>query len=76
HHLSEESYDAMQRAAARWQCSRAEKNASQAMRHRDIREAQYVAEISQRERLIDNMKLVQQVALEISNPDSLQDLYY
>ncbi|MDF5533708.1 GGDEF domain-containing protein, partial [Vibrio parahaemolyticus] len=54
----------------------AEKNASKEIRHRDIREAQYVDEISQRERFIENMKLVQQVALEISNPDSLKDLYY
>ncbi|HAS6996891.1 TPA: diguanylate cyclase [Vibrio parahaemolyticus] len=76
HNIYEESYDAMQLAAARWQCIRAEKNASQEMRHRDIREAQYVDEISQRERFIENMKLVQQVALEISNPDSLKDLYY
>ncbi|MDF5237713.1 GGDEF domain-containing protein, partial [Vibrio parahaemolyticus] len=68
--------DAMQLAAARWQCIRAEKNASKEIRHRDIREAQYVDEISQRERFIENMKLVQQVALEISNPDSLKDLYY
>ncbi|NOH47921.1 GGDEF domain-containing protein [Vibrio rotiferianus] len=75
HNIYEESYDVMQLAASRWQCIRAEKNASLEVKNRDIREAQYVDEINQRERFIDNMKLVQQVALDISNPDSLKELY-
>lgn len=75
HNIYEESYDAMQLSAARWQCIRAEKNASLEMKHRDVREAQYVDELGQRERFIENMKLVQQVALDISNPYSLKDLY-
>lgn len=75
HNIYEESYDAMQLSAARWQCVRAEKHASLEMKHRDVREAQYVDELGQRERFIENMKLVQQVALDISNPDSLKDLY-
>ncbi len=75
HHVYEESHDAMQLAAARWQCIRAEKNATLEVKNRDIREAQYLDEISQRERFIENMKLVQQVALELSNPASINDLY-
>ncbi len=75
HNIYEESYDAMQLLAARWQCIRAEKNAALEMKHRDVREAQYIDELNQRERFIENMKLVQQVALEISNPDSLKSLY-
>ncbi|AXY02763.1 GGDEF domain-containing protein [Vibrio alfacsensis] len=75
HNIYEQSYDAMQLAASRWQCIRAEKNASQEIKQRDAREAKYVDEISQRERFIENMKLVQQVALDISNPYSLKELY-
>ncbi|EJL6393144.1 GGDEF domain-containing protein [Vibrio navarrensis] len=75
HHIYEETHDVMQLAAARWQCIRAEKHACLEVKNRDIREAQYIDEINQRERFIDNMKLVQQVALEISNPGSLNDLY-
>ncbi|MDF2152685.1 diguanylate cyclase [Vibrio sp. CAU 1672] len=75
HSLYEQTYDPMQLVASRWQCLRAENTASLEIKNRDVREAQYVDEIHQRERFIDNMKLVQQVALEISNPDSLTDLY-
>ncbi|MCF8780067.1 GGDEF domain-containing protein [Vibrio sp. IRLE0018] len=71
----EKTHDVMQLVAARWQCIRAEKQAALEIKNRDIREAQYIDEINQREQFIDNMKLVQEVALEISNPSSLNDLY-
>ncbi|ELV8591567.1 GGDEF domain-containing protein [Vibrio vulnificus] len=74
-HIYEKTHDAMQLIAARWQCIRAEKQASLEIKNRDIREAQYIDEINHRERFIDNMKLVQEVALEISNPSTLNDLY-
>lgn len=73
--IYETTHDVMQFTAARWQCIRAEQQAALEIKHRDIREAQYIDEINQREQFIDNMKLVQEVALEISNPGSLNDLY-
>ncbi|UAB73129.1 GGDEF domain-containing protein [Vibrio sp. SCSIO 43132] len=73
---SAESFiDILNIASARWQCLRAERNASLEFKNRDIREAKYLDEIRQRETFIDKMKLVQQVALELSNPATLDDLY-
>ncbi|MBW3695464.1 GGDEF domain-containing protein [Vibrio sp. T187] len=71
----ETGLDVMQLAAARWQCIRAEKNAAIEIKHRDTREAQYLDEIKQRQQFVENMKLVHQLALEMSNPESLDALY-
>ncbi|WP_299689416.1 GGDEF domain-containing protein [uncultured Vibrio sp.] len=71
----DQELDILQLAAARWQCIRAEKNATLEIKQRDSREAQYLDEIKLRERFVENMKLVHQVALELSNPKSLDDLY-
>jgi diguanylate cyclase (GGDEF)-like protein len=70
-----DGFDVLQLAAARWQCIRAEKNAALEIKHRDTREAQYLDEIKLREQFVENMKLVHQVALDLSNPDSLDALY-
>lgn len=72
-HLSTQSgeLDFLQLIAAKWQCLRAEIEASKEFKNRDLREAQYLSEIRQREQFIDNMKLVHQVALELSNPPIL-----
>lgn len=70
-----DGFDVLQLAAARWQCIRAEKNAAIEIKNRDTREAQYLDEIRLREQFVDNMKLVHQVALDLSNPDSLDALY-
>lgn len=69
------TFDFLQIAAAKWQCVRAEKNAALEIKNRDIREAQYLDEIRKREGFVENMQLVQKVALELSNPVSLDDLY-
>ncbi|MEZ8776249.1 GGDEF domain-containing protein [Vibrio splendidus] len=71
----DQDLDVLQLAAARWQCIRAEKNAALEIKYRDTREAQYLDEIKLRELFVENMKLVHQVALELSNPDSLDALY-
>lgn len=71
----ERRFDILLLAAARWQGIRAEKNAAIEIKHRDIREAQYLDEIKLRDLFVDNMKLVHQVALELSNPESLDALY-
>ena len=70
-----DGFDVLQLAAARWQCIRAEKNAAIEIKNRDTREAQYLDEINLREQFVENMKLVHQVALDLSNPDSLDALY-
>ncbi|MCG9629701.1 GGDEF domain-containing protein [Vibrio sp. Isolate30] len=70
-----DGFDVLQLAAARWQCIRAEKNATIEIKNRDTREAQYLDEIKLREQFVENMKLVHQVALDLSNPDSLDALY-
>lgn len=67
--------DALQIIAARWQCVRAEREAAAEFKQRDIKEAKYIDVIKQRELFIDNMKLVQAVAVEISNPENLDELY-
>ncbi|KJY84560.1 diguanylate cyclase [Vibrio galatheae] len=67
--------DTLQVIAARWQCVRAETEAAKEFKQRDIKEAKYLDVIKQRELFIDNMKLVQEVAVEISNPTSLDELY-
>ncbi|MGL6026781.1 MAG: GGDEF domain-containing protein, partial [Vibrio sp.] len=67
--------DFLQLIAAKWQCLRAEIEASKEFRNRDLREAKYLSEIRQREQFIDNMKLVHQVAVELSNPASLDELH-
>ncbi|GLQ76312.1 sensor domain-containing diguanylate cyclase [Vibrio penaeicida] len=72
---TKEFLDILNITAARWQCLRAERNASLEFKNRDMREAKYLDEIRQRETFIQKMKLVQQVALELSNPASLDDLY-
>ncbi|MDE1513960.1 sensor domain-containing diguanylate cyclase [Vibrio sp. dsl-7] len=67
--------DFLQLIAAKWQCLRAEIEASKEFKNRDLREAKYLSEIRQREQFIDNMKLVHQVAVELSNPASLDELH-
>ncbi|QIL86784.1 GGDEF domain-containing protein (plasmid) [Vibrio sp. HDW18] len=67
--------DFLQLIASKWQCLRAEIEASKEFKHRDLREAKYLSEIRQREQFIDNMKLVHQVAVELSNPASLDELH-
>lgn len=76
-HLTTQSgeLDFLQLIAAKWQCLRAEIEASKEFKNRDLREAKYLNEISQREQFIDNMKLVHQVAVELSNPDNLDELH-
>jgi len=67
--------EALQIIAARWQCVRAETEAAKEFKQRDIKEAKYLDVIKQREAFIENMKLVQQVAVGISNPANLDELY-
>jgi len=67
--------DTLQVIASRWQCVRAETEAAKEFKQRDIKEAKYLDVIKQRELFIDNMKLVQEVAVEISNPTNLDQLY-
>lgn len=67
--------DSLQVIASRWQCVRAEAEAAKEFKQRDIKEAKYLDVIKQRELFIDNMKLVQEVAVEISNPANLDELY-
>jgi len=67
--------DAMQIIASRWQCVRAETEAAKEFKQRDIKEAKYLDVIKQRELFIENMKLVQEVSVEISNPQNLDELY-
>ncbi|AIW16668.1 GGDEF domain-containing protein [Vibrio tubiashii] len=67
--------DSLQVIASRWQCVRAETEAAKEFKQRDIKEAKYLDVIKQRELFIDNMKLVQEVAVEISNPANLDELY-
>ncbi|OLQ89691.1 diguanylate cyclase [Vibrio panuliri] len=69
------SLDLMQIVAARWQCLRAELEATREYRQRDIKEAKYLDVIQQREQFIEDMKLVQKIAVEISNPETLDDLH-
>jgi len=78
-HTQDQSFryelDALNFVASRWQCLRAERSAAREFKNRDIREAQYLDEIRQREQFIEKMKLVQQVAVDLSNPPSLDELY-
>lgn len=76
-HLTTQSgeLDFLQLIAAKWQCLRAEIEASKEFKNRDLREAKYLNEISQREQFIDNMKLAHQVAVELSNPNNLDELH-
>lgn len=67
--------DTLQIIAARWQCVRAEIEAAKEFKQRDIKEAKYLDVIKQRELFIDNMKLVQEVAVELSNPANLDQLF-
>lgn len=75
-HASEGSaLDLMQVMASRWQCLRAELEAKREYRSRDIKEAKYLDVIHQREEFIEDMKLVQKIAVEISNPETLDELH-
>jgi len=65
----------LQIIAARWQCLRAETEAAKEFKQRDMKEAKYLDVIKQRELFIENMRLVQQAAVEISNPKNLDELY-
>lgn len=67
--------DALQIVASRWQCVRAETEAAKEFKQRDMKEAKYLDVIKQRELFIENMKLVQEVSVEISNPQNLDELY-
>lgn len=67
--------DGLQIIASRWQCVRAETEAAKEFKQRDIKEAKYLDVIKQRELFIDNMKLVQEAAVDISNPSNLDELY-
>ncbi|OAJ95073.1 sensor domain-containing diguanylate cyclase [Vibrio bivalvicida] len=68
-------FDTLKVMASRWQCVRAETEAAKEFKQRDIKEAKYLDVIKQRELFIDNMKLVQTAAEEISNPANLDQLY-
>lgn len=61
--------------AARWQCIRAETDAAAEFKLRDRREAKYRDEITSRGEFIDNMKRVHQLAVQLSNPESLDALH-
>lgn len=67
--------ETLQIFAARWQCVRAEFEASNQFKQRDIKEAKYLDVIKQRELFIDHMKVIQQTAVEIANPKDLDDFY-
>ncbi len=67
--------DILNFSAARWQCLRAERNASLEFKNRDVREVKYLDEICQKETFIGNIKLLQQVILDLSNCTSLDDLH-
>ncbi|MDA0149671.1 sensor domain-containing diguanylate cyclase [Vibrio sp. LaRot3] len=71
----EHALDLLQVIASRWQCVRAELVAASEYRERDIKEAKYLDVIQQREKFIENMKLVQKIAVDISNPESLDELH-
>ena len=73
--LSTGELDCLLWFAARWQCIRAETDAAQECKLRDSREAEYRDELKQREVFIDNMKLVHQLALTLSIPESLDELH-
>ncbi|WP_194436541.1 GGDEF domain-containing protein [Vibrio fluminensis] len=65
----------MQIIASRWQCLRAELEAKREYRQRDIKEGKYLDVIHQREQFIEDMNLVQKIAVEISNPETLDELH-
>ncbi|WP_295891456.1 GGDEF domain-containing protein [uncultured Vibrio sp.] len=71
----QKQFDCLVIIASRWQCIRAEKDASHEFKLRDIKEARYIDELSQREIFIENMKLVQKVAMNMSAPETLDELY-
>lgn len=67
--------DVLNFVASRWQCLRAERDAAREFKNRDIREAKYLDEIRSREQFIEQMKMIQQVAVGLSNPPTLDELY-
>ncbi|WP_406734665.1 hypothetical protein RJD39_17105 [Vibrio scophthalmi] len=71
----ENSLDLLQVIASRWQCVRAELEAASEYKQRDIKEAKYLDVIQQREKFIEDMKLVQRISVEISNPETIDDLH-
>ncbi|MCK6263733.1 GGDEF domain-containing protein [Vibrio sp. ZSDE26] len=68
-------FDCLAIVSSRWQCLRAEREASQEFKLRDIKEAKYIDELKQRENFIENMKLVQKIAMNMSTPETLDELY-
>lgn len=62
-------------AASQWQCIRAEKNASNEIRLRDIKAAKYLDEIKERDLFLEKMKLVQHVSIKLSKPETLDSLF-
>ncbi|MGF1911705.1 GGDEF domain-containing protein [Vibrio kasasachensis] len=69
------SLDLLQIISSRWQCIRAELEASREYRQRDMKEAKYLDVIHQRDEFIEDMKLVQKIAVDISNPETLDELH-
>ncbi|KII76056.1 GGDEF domain-containing protein [Vibrio renipiscarius] len=67
--------DLLQVIASRWQCVRAELEAAGEYKQRDIKEAKYLDVIHQREKFIEDMKLVQRLSVEISNPETIDELH-
>ena len=67
--------DLLQVIASRWQCVRAELEAASEYKQRDIKEAKYLDVIHQREKFIDDMKLVQRLSVDISDPESIDELH-
>ena len=70
-----EKFDCLAIVSSRWQCIRSERQTSIELRNRDIKEAKYIDELKQREIFIENMKLVQKVAMNMSTPETLDELY-
>lgn len=62
-------------AVSRWQCLRAEKQAAEEQKNHDIKSAKYLDELKHREAFIEKMKLVQDLSVDLSKPESLDDLY-
>ncbi|MGF1805599.1 GGDEF domain-containing protein, partial [Aliivibrio sifiae] len=62
-------------AASQWQCIRAERNASNDIRLRDMRAAKYLDEIKERDLFLDKMKLVQNISLNLSKHETLDELF-
>ncbi len=62
-------------AASQWQCIRAERNASNDIHLRDMRAAKYLDEIKERDLFLDKMKLVQNISLNLSKHETLDELF-